>query len=137
MAKMEFLDPKDGWQCICNMTGQDASQAAAAVIDALKFAHSCLPGGVHGDLRAANTLVRRRVPTDGASSEAGLPEGIWEVRFIDFEVGSLEGACSEEWPTEWPGSSKRYCYFGTSLMSLLSCPHPDGTPLTHFVVVRD
>lgn len=107
MAKMEFLPPEDGWQCICNMTWQEASQASTAVMDALRVAHSCLPGGVHGDLRAANTLVRRREPN--ASPEAGHAEGIWEVRFIDFEVGSLDGAYSD---------IKRYC----------CCPHLHDPP---------
>ena len=90
MTKMEYLDPQDGWICVCDLKGQDASQAASAILEALKVAHSCLPGGVHGDLRAANMLVRRKPMT-----ETGLsPEGIWEVRFIDFEVCQLGGVAS-------------------------------------------
>ena len=81
MTKMEYLDPQDGWMSMCSLKGQDVSQAATAVQEALKVAHSCLPGGVHGDLRAANTLVRRRLMA--GPSPVGM---IWEVRFIDFEV---------------------------------------------------
>ena len=87
MTKTEYLDPRDGWICLCYLTEQDALQATTAVREALEVARSCLPGAVHGDLRAANTLVRRRKPMPGSGLEGHESEGIWEVRFIDFEVG--------------------------------------------------
>ena len=60
MTVMELLDPLDGWVLLWGLTGRDAEEALFAALEKLKVAHSCLPGGVHGDLRDTNVLVRRK-----------------------------------------------------------------------------
>ena len=58
MTVMELLDPQDGWVLLWGLTGQE--EALSAALERLEVAHGCLPGGVHGDLRDANVLVRQR-----------------------------------------------------------------------------
>ena len=56
--------------------------------------HLCLAGGVHGDVRPSNVMVHRRPSPDTESEPKaetdeicpGGEVGIWDVRFIDFEV---------------------------------------------------
>ena len=60
MTVMELLDPLEGWVLLWGLTGLDAEEALSAALERLEVAHNCLPGGVHGDLRDANVLVRRK-----------------------------------------------------------------------------
>ena len=85
MMEMELLDSKDGWVELAQLHGETAESALLAALDALKACHSCLPGGVHGDLRDANVMVRNLRQNLGA-----IDSNSWEVRFIDFEVGSKQ-----------------------------------------------
>ena len=60
MTVMELLDPRDGWVLLWALTGRDAEEALSAALERLAVAHGRLPGGVHGDLRDANVMVRRK-----------------------------------------------------------------------------
>ena len=60
MTVMELLDPRDGWVLLWGLTGRDAEEALSAALERLEVAHGCLPGGVHGDLRDANVMVRQK-----------------------------------------------------------------------------
>ena len=64
LTVMELLDPQDGWVLLWGLTGRDAEEALSAALERLEVAHGCLPGGVHGDLRDANFLVRQKERTD-------------------------------------------------------------------------
>ena len=55
---MEYLDPKDGWRTLWDLTGDlDAVEEQSAT--ALRSLQGCLDGqAVHGDLNPSNIFVR-------------------------------------------------------------------------------
>ena len=70
-------------------------------------------GFVHGDLRAANVLVRPRQtaqpPLGGASPPPALPDVSWEVRLLDFDwagaVGTVRYPVTRNPERQWASGS--------------------------------
>lgn len=95
---MELLSAEDGWRPYDKSNDGHRSAAFAAWERGLR---AC--GNVHGDLSAANILVRRlqqQQVSDGdggshAPSSSSTASSLWEARFLDFD---------------WAGEAGKVCY---------------------------
>ena len=116
MTVMELLDPQDGWVLLWGLTGRDAEEALSAALERLEVAHSSFPGGVHGDLRDANVLVRLEgsggqdssvlgpslirgllIRCSAVSTRGDLTRPIFSPLKVRRRVAGESNSCSREW----------------------------------------
>lgn len=123
---MESLAPEDGWERY-DATRRDHTDAARAAAGALHHA-----GFVHGDLRAANVLVRPAARAAGrrSSGSTGGAAGPLEVRLLDWDWAGRAGEAL--YPTlrhparRWaPGSEAGGAILPQHDLDVLSCPEDE------------